>query len=201
MTNLRRCFHRNRARTQGRDGRSARYLGAYATSIPVWPKRHWPRLRQALRSVRVNPGGHSMKKLLVAAIAAAMALTPTVSFGQAAPAPGLRFSPGPVGAGWGIFGCAGGIIGTAIVANLWQHRQLTGAEAASCGSIYWVTSPPTGNPGSGPFKAFELKDWNVSVDNKTTIGSATGGAGTGKVGAGSEKVINPCKTLFFLRPC
>ncbi len=30
------------------------------------------------------------------------------------------------------------------------------------------------------FKAFELKDWSFEVTNKSTIGSATGGAGAGK---------------------
>jgi len=125
-----------------------------------------------------------MKKFLVAAIAAvAMVLTPTVSFGQAAPR-GMTLRTGPVGAVWGIFGCTGGIIVTAMAANWQQNRQLTLAEAATCGLLFWSTPPKS------PGKAFELKDWSFSVDNKSTIGSATGGAGSGKVTRG-------CKTQFL----
>jgi type VI protein secretion system component Hcp len=52
---------------------------------------------------------------------------------------------------------------------------------------------PPGPPGSGPLTvvdgatitiddnpAFEIKDWSFSIENPTTIGSATGGAGAGK---------------------
>ena len=35
------------------------------------------------------------------------------------------------------------------------------------------------NPHAGGFKAFEIKDFSFSVENPSTIGSATGGAGAG----------------------
>ena len=34
--------------------------------------------------------------------------------------------------------------------------------------------------GSGP-RAFEIKDFSFGIENPTTIGSATGGAGAGKI--------------------
>jgi hypothetical protein len=146
-----------------------------------------------MRGSGLLTGATMRMKLFCAAIAAAVTLTPTVSFGQAAPAPGMVFRTGPVGAVWGVFGCAGGIISTAIVANVWNDRQLAPGEAASCGVLYWFTPPPK--------KAFELPNWSFNVTNKTTIGSATGGASSGKPAPAPLTLINPCRTLFFKQPC
>lgn len=35
------------------------------------------------------------------------------------------------------------------------------------------------NPHAGGFRAFEIKDFSFGIENPTTIGSATGGAGAG----------------------
>ena len=80
------------------------------------------------------------KKLIAATLAASMAVAtvPTASYAAvAAPA-----ATGPVFgssgfAPWPIFLCAGGIIGSAIVANQRFNRQLTAQEAWSCGFMFW----------------------------------------------------------------
>jgi type VI secretion system secreted protein Hcp len=49
--------------------------------------------------------------------------------------------------------------------------------------ISWVTANPAGQTKDSPYHsapAFEIKDWSFEVTNKTTIGSATTGAGGGK---------------------
>lgn len=43
---------------------------------------------------------------------------------------------------WIVFGCAGGIILAAWVANFQQNRQLTAGEAATCGLAFWFNPPP-----------------------------------------------------------
>jgi ABC-type siderophore export system fused ATPase/permease subunit len=43
---------------------------------------------------------------------------------------------------WIIFGCAGSIVLAALAANYQQHRQLTAAEAGTCGLGFWFTPPP-----------------------------------------------------------
>lgn len=51
-----------------------------------------------------------------------------------------------------------------------------------------------------PSKAFELKDWSFDVSNKTTIGSATGGAGGGKAEFGEftiTKNVDSASPNFF----
>lgn len=48
--------------------------------------------------------------------------------------------------------------------------------------------------------AFELKDWSFKVSNKSTIGSATGGAGGGKAEFGEftiSKLVDSASTDFF----
>ena len=84
-----------------------------------------------------------MKKLLITGIvAASLSLSPTISFaGPAAVVAGKTFGAGTSGWVWGIFGCSGGIIIAAMVANWQQNRQLTWHEAATCGLLFWVNPP------------------------------------------------------------
>ncbi len=51
-----------------------------------------------------------------------------------------------------------------------------------------------------PSPAFELKEWGFSVENKTTIGSATGGAGGGKAEFPAftiKKLVDSASPNFF----
>jgi hypothetical protein len=66
----------------------------------------------------------------------------TVSVGGVAPPPPPPGSStvAPV-AVWLIFGCASGIIFAAAIANARDNRQLTAAEAATCGLLF-LLSPP-----------------------------------------------------------
>ncbi len=52
-------------------------------------------------------------------------------------------------------------------------------------------------------KAFELKDWSFEVSNKSTIGSATGGAGAGKAEFGEFNITKNTDTASpnFFRNC
>jgi len=67
------------------------------------------------------------------------------------------------------------------------------------------TDPPGDGAGSkgagGSGKgAFELKDWNFDVSNKSSIGSFAGGAGTGKAGFGEfsiSKAVDAASPFFF----
>jgi hypothetical protein len=72
-----------------------------------------------------------------------MALSPPAAFaGCVAVGPASKqFGPGPTGLVWAIFGCSSGIIFAALVANYQQNRQLTPAEAASCGLLFWFAPP------------------------------------------------------------
>jgi hypothetical protein len=82
-------------------------------------------------------------KLLIGILAASLALSPAfVSAGLlASPPPGKTFGNGATGWVWGVFGCSGGIIFTALVANWTQNRQLTWNEAATCGLLFWLAGP------------------------------------------------------------
>lgn len=42
---------------------------------------------------------------------------------------------------WVIFGCSGGVVATAVIANFVKHRALTPLEASTCGIAYWFTPP------------------------------------------------------------
>src|SRR5215472_6699888 len=59
----------------------------------------------------------------------------------------LRVTPCPTGGShapvwpWVVIGCAGSIVLSAIVANYRDNRQLTTAEAWTCGLLYWVPMP------------------------------------------------------------
>jgi type VI protein secretion system component Hcp len=49
-------------------------------------------------------------------------------------------------------------------------------------------------------KAFEIKDWSFDVSNKSTIGSATGGAGGGKAEFAEfsiQKMVDAASVVFF----
>jgi len=48
-----------------------------------------------------------------------------------------------------------------------------------------------------PKSAFELKDFSFGVENPTTIGSATGGAGSGKAEFGEFTITKPTHAYFF----
>jgi hypothetical protein len=42
---------------------------------------------------------------------------------------------------WLIMACPASIILSGIVANFWENRQLTFAEAWTCGLLYWIPRP------------------------------------------------------------
>jgi len=42
---------------------------------------------------------------------------------------------------WVVIGCAGSIVLSAFVAGFRDHRELTTAEAWTCGLLYWVPMP------------------------------------------------------------
>ncbi len=90
-----------------------------------------------------------MSKIIAVVLATALALSPAVSYGgPAVTSPGLKFGTGPTAWVWGVFGCAGGIIFTAMVANWTQRRQLTLNEAATCGILYWFNPANFRIPGN-----------------------------------------------------
>jgi hypothetical protein len=87
-----------------------------------------------------------LRKLMGATVAASIALgsvLPTTAF--AAPAapvvPGLAFGQGATWVPWTIFGCAGGIIVSALAANYRDGRELTAPEAWTCGMLFWFSPP------------------------------------------------------------
>jgi len=80
-------------------------------------------------------------KILALAVATAMAFSSVTAQSGVA-----HVTPSATGNGtpawfWAVFGCAGGIVFTAFVANWQQKRQLTAAEAATCGLLFYVTRP------------------------------------------------------------
>jgi len=80
-------------------------------------------------------------KMLAFALVAVMALSPSISFGGTAVAPAaIPHSAKPI-VPYVIFGCAGALIFAAIIANIQRNRQLTPAEAATCGLLFWFTPP------------------------------------------------------------
>jgi hypothetical protein len=42
---------------------------------------------------------------------------------------------------WVVIGCAGSIVLSAFVAGIRDHRELTTAEAWTCGLLYWIPMP------------------------------------------------------------
>ena len=89
-------------------------------------------------------------KIIAVVLATALALPPAVSYGgtPVVRSPGVKFGTGGTGWVWGIFGCAGGIIFTAMVANWTQRRQLTLNEAATCGILFWFNPASRYIPGN-----------------------------------------------------
>lgn len=57
--------------------------------------------------------------------------------------------------------------------------------------------------GVAPIEAFELKDFSFSVENKSTIGSATGGGGGGKIEFKEFEIKKPTDSAspMFFRNC
>ncbi len=80
-------------------------------------------------------------KVLAAALAGSLVLSSTSSHAGPAPSLGRQFGAGTSGWLWAIFGCSSGIIVAAMVANSQQNRQLTQAEALSCGLLFWFNPP------------------------------------------------------------
>jgi hypothetical protein len=54
-----------------------------------------------------------------------------------------------------------------------------------------TSSRKAGSVTGGKGGAFEIKDWSFGVENPTTIGSATGGAGAGKIKFGEINIKKP----------
>ncbi len=67
----------------------------------------------------------------------------------------------------------------------WNTAAAGGGGGAATPDVSEITfTLPNGdtvNGGDPPAPTFEIKDWSFGVENPTTIGSATGGAGAGKV--------------------
>lgn len=70
-----------------------------------------------------------------------------------------------------------------------------------------VSAPPEGETKDAHYKtkkAFEIKDFSFGVENATTIGSATGGAGAGKIKFNEftiKKTSDKASPLFFKNCC
>jgi hypothetical protein len=47
---------------------------------------------------------------------------------------------------WVVIGCAGSIVLSALAADFWNNRQLTTAEAWTCGLLYWIPMPNQPQP-------------------------------------------------------
>ena len=79
-------------------------------------------------------------------------------------------------------------------------------------AFIWFKNPGVSNPPEGETKdsvyskekAFEIKDFSFGVENPTTIGSATGGAGAGKIKFNEftiKKTTDRASPLFFKNCC
>jgi hypothetical protein len=81
-------------------------------------------------------------KIVAALLAAVLSFSAvSVSAGGAPPPPPAASSSAAPVAVWLIFGCASGIILAAAIANARDNRQLTAAEAATCGLLFWLNPP------------------------------------------------------------
>jgi type VI secretion system secreted protein Hcp len=76
----------------------------------------------------------------------------------------------------------------------WDAAGAGGTTAAT--ALITLTLPNgetlTGGDPAGP--TFEIKDWSFGVENPTTIGSATGGAGAGKIKFDEFTITKPVDT-------
>jgi hypothetical protein len=79
-------------------------------------------------------------KIAVAILAAVFAFVPMQAHAFVPPPPPVAGSTVAPVAPWLIIGCAGGIIFSALIAN-GQGRQLTAAEAATCGLLFLLNPP------------------------------------------------------------
>jgi type VI secretion system secreted protein Hcp len=79
-------------------------------------------------------------------------------------------------------------------------------------AFIWFEEPGVGHPIVGettdkyynPKKAFEIKDFSFGVENPTTIGSGTGGAGAGKIKFNEftiKRTTDKCSPDFFFNSC
>jgi type VI secretion system secreted protein Hcp len=79
-------------------------------------------------------------------------------------------------------------------------------------AFIWFKNPSVGSAPEGETrdvtfskeKAFEIKDFSFGVENPTTIGSATGGAGAGKIKFNEftiKKTTDKASALFFKNCC
>jgi hypothetical protein len=85
-----------------------------------------------------------LKKLTTLAVATAMLLTaPAASYAGTWCPPVSKFTPtgGSSSAPWFVIGCAGGVVLAALAANYRDQRELTAAEAWSCGTLFLVSKP------------------------------------------------------------
>jgi hypothetical protein len=83
-----------------------------------------------------------LKKLTTLAVATAMLLTaPAASYAGTWCAPKFTPASSSSSAPWFIIGCAGGVVLAALAANYRDQRELTAAEAWSCGALFLVSKP------------------------------------------------------------
>jgi hypothetical protein len=54
---------------------------------------------------------------------------------------------------WVVIGCAGSIVLSALAANFFNNRQLTTAEAWTCGLLYWIPMPNQPQPAKAAVRA------------------------------------------------
>lgn len=83
------------------------------------------------------------KKLIATVLAGSLAIgsfsTSTVAIARVIPVPPPSVGHAAPVVPWLIFGCAGGIILAAMAANARDNRELTMAEASSCGTLFWFS--------------------------------------------------------------
>lgn len=86
-----------------------------------------------------------LKKLTAAALAAAMLIsvpaTSHAGYWCYKPVTGGGGGGGAASAPWFIIGCASGVVLAALAANYRYGRELTAAEAWSCGALFLVSRP------------------------------------------------------------
>lgn len=81
-------------------------------------------------------------RLTVAALAVALAFSPSLAFAQVLP-PAIHHShPTAI---WWFMACPGSVVAAASAKNWRRHQELTAEEAWTCGLLYWW------NEGSGKY--------------------------------------------------
>jgi len=79
-------------------------------------------------------------RIVAITLMAAMALSSSNGFGSTPVAAPVIHHSNPV-VPYVIFGCAGSLVLAAFIANIQRKRQLTPAEAATCGLLFWFVPP------------------------------------------------------------